>query len=223
MKKILSVITTVSALVASSSALAKTEGNYVSFDVLRNKASHKTSNTGFYGDGEVGVNTVESSAGQDSYNDSAFGYGVTYKHAFNFNNVFIAPSVFFEKTNTVAKDSGNDQVKINSRHGAKIDLGYDVNDALAFYVTYGTAVVDYEVNYRLSGLGNDQGKASSSVSGVGLNYSFAKNLSVNFEFNRQNVNINSRFFGAGETVAGIDEYKTKTRITSYKVGLAYNF
>ncbi len=230
MKKIAKIVLTSAAILTASQAMAKTEGNYFGFDISQNRSSHQYDVQTTLSDQTVNLDDIHSSSQPvlGSFKENEYGYGINLKHAFNYEGVFLAPSIFYEKIGTSAEDSLGDQVSINSRHGAKLDIGYDVMDNLAFYVTGGVAVIDYEINFNKTGLGNVNGKESSFIKGVGLNYSLNKDWLINFEYNSQKADLEGKFLATGlfpgaTSAAGVDTYNVKTQINSYKFGLAYRF
>lgn len=147
-----------STVIATGSAQAKTEGNYVGVNVSYTRA-------------------------KDADRDSAIGYGLDYKYAVNMNNVFLAPGVFVERLNNTTKADGV-KSSLSYRYGAKVDLGYDINKELAAYVTGGIAGVKYKADGS-SVPAIVKGREYSAIWGLGAKYVVAKNVSVNLEYNRQ--------------------------------------
>ena len=78
MKKTLSLITIAGSLLATS-AHAKTEGNYLGIDVLRSTAKVKSTST-LASDNADGLGSFYNHKNRDS----AYGFGLSYKYAFNF-------------------------------------------------------------------------------------------------------------------------------------------
>jgi opacity protein-like surface antigen len=206
------------ATLATSSALAKTEGNYVGIDVLRTSDKHKFK----YDENNNGIlNTAKFNGTASS------GIGINYKHAFNFNQIFLAPGVFFDKlgTNSQFYDA---KLKSNYRYGAKLDLGYDITDNFAVYFTNGLSNLNYSVSgntyefnektYQddVSGSFKKSRSKLGYVYGAGLSYKIAQNLAVNFEYNAQSLTLKPK---VGE---GFD-VKVASTIRVAKVGLLYNF
>lgn len=121
MKKILPVLFALS--FAANSAKAETQGHYVGINLVN------TYHKGYQ----------ESS---DSDNNSV---GATYGYAFNFDRLFVAPELFYDHN-----DSENNNYSLYSweydySYGIKFNLGYDVTDDIAAYVTMGHAEIRYQV------------------------------------------------------------------------------
>jgi opacity protein-like surface antigen len=196
MKKIIA-IAAIAATLATSHALAKTEGNYVGVDILRTTAENQYKPDGGYG----------------KFKDSSVGVGVNYKYAFNFNQVFLAPGVFFDQLGTKAKDLDGDNVSANYRYGAKLDLGYDITDEFAVYFTNGLSALNYEVNWKSV----DEKKSATQLGyfyGAGLSYKVIKDVVLSFEYNNQSLN-NLKTPDAST--------KVKADIRVAKIGISYNF
>ncbi len=154
-KKLLAAASLV-AVVSTSSAFAKTEGNYVGVDLLATQI--KVLN-------------------DDNARKSNFGYGVglNYKHAFNFNNFFVAPGAFYNFNHAEVKADG-DKTKLEYSYGVKADFGYDINDKFAAFTTFG-----YQEN-RLKGFGDGKETLESFIYGVGVKYSLTNNVDVGLAY-----------------------------------------
>ena len=149
-KKLLTVTAVVVAL-SSSSAFAKTEGNYVGLDFLKSYS--------------VG---------------SGAGVGVDYKYAVNLGSTFfIAPGFFVDRISTKVRDRGN-ITKLNYRYGLKTDIGYDITDVFSAYATGGIVQVAYKADQGskmtdgfLYGLG--LGYKATNDSTISIEYNQQKN------------------------------------------------
>lgn len=235
MKNYLSKIVAVSFLATSLfsvNAFAKTEGLTLGFGLTQNSVDYK--NVILNLDGAGGINQQPPSQASDT----SRGYAFNLKYALPITDgIYLAPSVFYEVIDSSVSDRSNSAISlgltsrtgieysVNSRHGVKLDLGFDVTDELAVYATAGVGVVDYEVNTAhvttiLPSNQRKDGKNSSGIFGFGLNYDVAENLAVNFEYNRQQLNLTSTFSTGGgqafENVIG-------TRIEQYQLGIAYSY
>lgn len=206
MKKFTRIALTSIIFIASASvesqALAKTEGSYLGFNVLGTKSSHKYGKSGI------------ASSAYPEFSDSALGFGLDYKYAFNFNNFFLAPNIFVEHLGTEAVDRDQDTVSINNRYGAKLDFGYDIADSVALYLSAGVANTSYDVDWKSI----NQKKSSRDagfVAGLGILFHPSKDVSINLEYNTQKLIVSTPDFG------GINE--AETRIDVAKVGVAYHF
>ena len=186
MKKLIA-ISSVLAILAGSSAYAKTEGNYIGVSLLDLKSSQQYN-------GRV--------------NDTTIGYGVDYKYAFNFgNNIFLAPGVFYERIGTSAINSANADLKIRSRYGAKLDLGYDISKQFAVYFTNGIA------SSRTTVSTNTEMSNMKYFYGLGGLFHATKNVTLNIEYNTQDFNAK----GPDQSI------DAKTKLEVLKFGVAYHF
>jgi len=149
------------------------------------------------------------------------GVGVNYKHAFNFDNVFLAPGVFFEHLGSKTKyrdEYFRTDASIDYRYGAKLDLGYDIADNFAAYFTNGLSVVNYRFKDHFdNGMFTDDVKKSGRkigyFYGAGLSYKINKEFALNLEYNAQ------------KSLLKIDNYggKLSSKIRVAKIGVSYNF
>ncbi len=226
MKK-LSLALIVAGVLASSQANAKTEGDYVGIDILRTSSKTKSNS-----------NSAADAAYSDYYShnksDSAFGFGINYKHAFNFDGIFVAPGVFFERLGTESKVNYapdgygyyNQSVKIGNRYGAKFDLGYDVTDKFSAYVPLGMNLVSYEIdtqNYDNIKTSNTKrtGNESGYFYGLGFSHALTNNISLNAEYNRlSKLKLNSAS-GASSVSGG--SIAADTTVQIFKFGVSYKF
>ena len=201
MKKFI-LITTVASVISGSAAFAKTEGNIVGLNILRASASNQYQKSGSI------------AANYSKFDDSAIGFGASYKYAFNFNQIFVAPGVFFDKLGLKAKDQDGDTVSSSYRYGAKADLGYDVTEDFSAYLTAGVANTNYKVDWKTSEE-KKSGTKLGYIAGVGVAYKVAKNLIVSLEYNMQSPTFKTPDHG------GINEVKSKIKVA--QIGVAYNF
>ena len=203
MKKLIAVTSMITAI--TSSAFAKTEGHYVGADI----SSVHTNNI-YLTDG---ANTPD----YRRFKDNSVGFGVNYKHAFNFDRVFIAPGVFFDHLDSKAVDQDEDTMKVNHRYGAKLDVGYDVTDTFAAYVSAGVDRVNYTMDWKSQGKDKTDSK-TGILFGVGLAYQICKDFTVNVEYNTQTIQPITPY---DETSYAINEVKTRIDVT--KIGVSYHF
>ena len=109
------------AMLATSSAYAKTEGDYLGVSLLQSRAKSRYNG---------------------SSSDTSIGYGIDYKHAFHFDNeVFLAPGIFYDRIGT-----SSNSISVRERVGVKLDLGYDFTHQFALYFTNGVASNRAKVN-----------------------------------------------------------------------------
>ena len=204
-KKLLAAASVAVAVAASSSAFAKTEGHYAGLDLLRSSSTFQYN----YGNGSK----------DPKVKDKAIGVGLNYKYAFNMNNFFIAPGAFLEmnRAEAIPKNDGpttTETFKINSRYGLKADVGYDILDNLAVYVTGGVASVNYEYELKSSRQhGKKSGNEIGYLYGLGLSYSVTKDIGLNAEYNVQSIDYQSPFV----------KDKVNADLSVMKVGVSYHF
>jgi opacity protein-like surface antigen len=157
-KKLFAVASLVAAISASS-AFAKTEGSYVGVDALATK----------YKDFDLDGNKKS---------DTGYGVGVNYKYALNMNNFFVAPGVYYNYNNAEVKYDGiKDKLKYS--YGAKADIGYDITNKLAAFVSFG-----YQRNHlEATGEGvKISDNLNSLVYGIGAKYSVMENVDVSLAY-----------------------------------------
>lgn len=191
MKKSLMLLSIIASL-ASANAYAKTEGNYAGFSILRSS---------------------QVSIGDGKFDDSSIGFGLDYNHALNFNNFFVAPGVFAEKIGTKAKDSDGDNVSLDYRYGAKVNIGYDVVDNFAVYFTNGLVATAGKVDWKSIG----EKKSSTELDyfyGAGFTFKVNKDIAVNLEYNAQKSNFSTPYDNLE---------KAEAKLSMFKLGVSYNF
>lgn len=226
MKKTLSLIVIAGSLLATS-AYAKTEGNYLGIDMLRSTAKVKTSST---------LASDNQGTAEPYYNhrkkDSAYGFGLNYRYAFNFNNFFVAPGISYEFLNnkinaSLISTSSNffmENIRLKNSISLKANLGYDINDQFAVYVPVGISQFYYDINTSDAGGGRliNQKKSSSKSAGFigfGFSYEPVKNWVMNLEYNKyQNFKLTS-----GTATIDGGKISARTNVDVVKVGLAYKF
>ena len=60
---------------------------------------------------------------------------------FNFNNFFVAPEVLLKRFSNENTDFLGDTVGVDGRVGAKVNLGYDINDSFSARIGLGYTCV----------------------------------------------------------------------------------
>ena len=201
MKKIIA-ITSTFAVLAAASASAKTEGNYLGIDLHRavTESHYDTRTTG-------ATNTI------DKRYDQNLGFGLSYKYAFNFDKIFVAPGVFFERIGTNAKiatGENNDDhyFQVKNRYGVKLDIGYDIKDDFAVYLTGGLSYTGYKTNHSdATGTGIPETFAGSKpgfLYGFGAIQKISDNVSIGAEYNTQALATKGlyNYTGAGDQISG---------------------
>lgn len=220
---------------SSSEKSNKTAGHYVGASWVM---SHLKFNER-YRDGSAGSNFVNV---QPAYSENNFeGFDVNYKYAFNFDGIFVAPGVFFEKTNASADSNpaagiayANDfqNVKINKRYGLKADIGYDIDETFSPYVTGGYAILDYSTRnylvnsstppYPLLGTHTIHATQGDWFYGLGVKANCSKNISLNLEYNRHSFLAEQTFGNYAPYYYSYQGYY-KTRLDILKLGASYKF
>ena len=227
MKKTLSSIIIVISLF-SSQAYAKTEGNYLGFNISRNTQKIKSAST------LASFNTMDMSRFYSlSDKNSKYGFGFNYKYAFNFNNFFVAPEIAFDLLNNEINSSiirqynsyFSQKIKLKNAISLKANLGYDFSDQLAFYIPLGISKIGYDIQttdiaYTDNQVTKKSGYKSSAFIGFGFSYQPIKNWVVNLEYNKyQNFKITS---DNNATLVG-GKISAKINLDLMKLGISYRF
>ncbi len=178
-----------------SSAFAKTEGNYGSVAVLYNRI-------------ELGQLTSTSNTTKTT---NSAGMGLGYKHAFNFDGIFVAPGVFGERTNIKSSINDVDEVNLKYRYGFRADVGYDIEDDLAVYLTGGLAFMNTKTVTQEGTISHRT--KSAPFYGVGISHEYSKKTSFFLEYQTQTYSLAA----AGES----NRIKVDNNIV--KVGMSYKF
>ena len=178
-----------------SNASAKTSGNYLGIDLIHS---------------EVKLDNISTGTNSSIRSGDKVSVGVNYKYAFNFDNFFVAPRVFFDYTNIGAKASNNDEWDLDFRYGAKVDLGYDITDKFAAFVNVGAANNHYEARYA-SGSKTSDSKLEA-LYGVGVKYSATDAIDFGLSYEISNLNVKDPL---NNTV--------KFDLEVFRLGVSYNF
>ncbi len=213
MKKFISKISAVAvvSLVTLSSSYAKTEGSYVGLSIHKVAVEH------------INQDRTGASGFTDKYGNNKVNLGLDYKYAINVaDKIFIAPGAFYERIGTKSTDRGGfgnvNTVRFNNRFGAKLDIGYDVNDNTAVYFTNGLSHMNYKINIQNAGAGDavvtNEG-LTAYFWGFGLMSHVNENVTLGVEYNAQD--FKTSLLG---TQAGM---RIKNDIDLYKINVAYHF
>jgi outer membrane autotransporter protein len=227
-KKILFVLSLISIISSSTISHAK-DGFFVGLDYNLSNARHNfRSSDGNY-----------QNASEDR---SSSGYGVSAGYQYGFGKLidksleklYIAPEIFYDKIGTtghsqVCLTTGDqlagycrDKMEVNSRRGAKINLGYEVFDKTNFFVNTGISSVnwhqrflngyDTEVTKLTSLKGTDRGVVSY---GFGVSYDLSDNFILRTSYDISKFRTGYR----SENVPVRDVITLKI----LKIGLVYKF
>ena len=181
---------------------------YVGVDILQSDVKHR-----FY-------NRVdESDMDGNKTKSSSKNFGANAGYKMNFDKVFVAPEIFYDHFNSSAKDFDSndpqyaaDRIEIDSRYGAKVNLGYNFCPKLSGFVNVGMANVRYNVKWE-SDNSSDGGSKLAMIYGVGLSYALNDNWSLRTSYDRQTFNI--RYMENG--------LRDKVRLDVVKFGVIYGF
>lgn len=203
----------------------KTQGHYIGFDVIgmRGRFNEESSRI------KSGKQTDTS---KSASTDNGGGVGLSYKYAFNFNNVFIAPGIFSEGLATEINMSedvyGNGaqygELNIKSRHGAFVDVGYDINPYLSPYLMAGYSWARYRAkNAFKKSVAIEKSMIGSGIYGVGLKVGYNKNVSFNIELNTQKFNAKTNTDVPSNDVNNQYIAVYIVRLNTLKLGVSYKF
>ncbi len=192
MKNKLFTAASIVAILASSAAYARTEGASTSFNLLQNQLSNKI------------TAPSQTPTGTDS---NKYGFGVSYKYAFNMDGMFVAPGVY-ANFNHGDKHEGS-----KYGYGVRADLGYDINNNVAPYLVVGLG----RLNVQSTAVSNTA-KAktlnkNALLLGFGVKTMVTENIDLNFEYNTQSFNLKQK---GGDV-------KTHNKLQTVQVGVAYKF
>ena len=221
------------ALVPSLS-FAKTEGNYLGLNLNFLSPNYK------FGDSRNVSQRGNSSnlLGSDAI-ESVIGLGLNYKYAFNFDDFFIAPGIFYDdyggkqKSEDVSSDSfifgaNKPLIAINEAYGAKLDFGYDITERISLYTSQGGVMVDYQsyaytnptivtsskTNYNYQG---SSYKKLGFFYGGGISIRAWEGVIFSFEYNRQRVDFNV------QESALYYKDTLKANLDVFRIGVGYKF
>lgn len=190
------------AIFAEKSAFARTEGSYLGINANLTKATHQ-----YTSDGDISTTDIYAQKAEGSN----VGFGLSYQYAFNKNGLFLAPELFYDRLNSGVRDNDINTIALDYRYGAKLNLGYDIFDNTAIYVTGGLS----NLRYRVGGRSRDFDNQYTSLWGAGLSFYPHKNVAVNFEYNISKFNLTVRNSDLSD--------HTRSTAEVYKVGVAYHF
>ncbi len=242
MKKSLSKIVALCFVATSlfcGNAFAKTEKGFtVGAGITHNDVDYNVRHSSIIGGGTI---QNEASIG---YNDSSIGYSLNAKYNFpdvaGVKGLYLAPSIFYEDINssvveqssTVISTGNNSNTRsgltysVNNRSGLKVDLGYDVMDEISAYVSLGVATVDYEIDFSnasasaITNKQKTQGRDSSEIIAIGLNYEFMNDWLLNLEYSRQQFHMDALAYEGNTDAVAVS---IGSKIQTTQLGLAYRF
>ncbi len=189
----------------SSSAFAKTEGNYVGLNLINTSTSYQ------FDSGRV-------------RNDN-YSFGVDYKYAFNFGKLFVAPGLFYDHnalSESVSIYSANDRFALNTKfsYGVKVNVGYDVTDKFAPFFVLGHSQTRLDAsNYgpNLSFV-KESYTNEGFVYGLGFKYSVSNDVDVNAAYELTQYYFTSNL---DAVVDGTDKLNSDYKVA--RLGVSYKF
>lgn len=185
MKKLLTTFSIIAAL-AVSSASAK-DGVYVGADLVTSNAKYN-----------YFARSGSHNPRQSKIDGTSVGAGLTVGYKKSFNQVFVAPELFYDYLNSSTRDYyqsaapyKQDTLELRSRYGAKLNLGYDFTDKFSAYATYGLSAVDHVDNFPTArSTPRSQGKwKTSAIYGFGVMFHLSDSWALKAEFNTQRFNV----------------------------------
>ncbi len=208
----------------SSYALAK-DGFFVGGNINRSHSKHT-----------IGVVTASDVENYETYRSfpenktdkKAINFGLDAGYKYSYDNVFLAPEIFFDYLNNNAEDPyandsdrslyKQDVLTLNYRYGAKLNVGYVFAQKYNVFVNFGLANTDYQIDWNSNSTGSTRfhsynGAKLSALYGVGFAYDLTKNLSLKATYDQQSYNI--RY--------GLNGWRSKARLDVLKVGFDYHF
>jgi len=177
MKKLL-ILTSLISFLTTANASAKTEGNY------------------------VGLNFIDTASSNQNHN-SNFGLGADYKYAFNFGGLFLAPGVFYDYNRLSQPNSPT----LKYSYGAKLNIGYDVTDKFAPFVTVGASQTRIQESAK-----------NGMLLGVGFKYALNSDVDFTAAYEMTQFGLAGK---AGSVIDGTDKINATYRVA--KVGATYHF
>ena len=184
-------------LLVTSNVFAKTEGNYIGINLINSKSSYSDSLHNRY----------------SIQNDNKKSVGISFKHAINYNDLFIAPEVFYDHTDIKMTDSDSDEWKINSRIGARLNIGYDIADEFSVFVNAGFTRNSYKVNWE-SINSYRQDSSGGFIYGFGASYSVNQNIDLLLAYDISSLEMQEPILSGNKY-----DFDLKT----IKAGISYKF
>ncbi len=212
MKK-LSLVSAVLCAILSTSVASAKDGFYAGADLVLSNAKYK------YHD----KSGTEHSNSVGKIDGNGVGVGITGGYKKSFDQVFVAPEVFYDYLNSSTQDYYHsvapfqqDTLEIRSRYGAKANLGYDFSNKFSTYLTAGLASVNY-IN-RWPSSHDSQGKSTlSPIYGLGALFQINDSWAVKAELNQQKFHARYGIDSGSSTVV------SKVTLNVLKTGLVYSF
>ncbi len=232
----LALITTIPIIEAN----AKTQGSYIKASAIKSSLASKSNirtivdNPGSVPGGQnyyLGdANDIYTGKTSRS-SKSAYGFGLAYGYAFNYNRVFLAPEAFIDWNRLNQSDS---MLKVSSNYGMKLNVGYDFTDRFSLYGIMGASKVKYQQYFtRTYYPANDPItetnliKTKSSLSmiyGLGARVGISPNLGLGIEYTSQSFSVKPSEETGVVNSNGSDFFiNSKNRLNAIRLTLSYQF
>jgi opacity protein-like surface antigen len=208
------------ASILSGNALAKTQGSYLGVDLLNTKVKFHQRYTN--------NKTPQMTDRKPSFSSSDYGAGFHYIYAANLGGLFVAPGLILELNNATTHANGEgsrqklQRVEIQSRYGAKIDLGFDMTSVISPYVTGAYVAVRHKTREYFNDYSNSRirsGTAMDWIYGGGIRFNCDKFTSVNVEYTTQKIDLRNTTDGTTDRLVS----RYRTRVDVLKFGISYRF
>lgn len=222
MKKFLLLLLSLTTLASGASASRKSRV-YFGMDYLNTEAKHQYFDK--YNQA-IGSHPNRSDAASSA---SGFSFNLGFKSYLN--RFYAAPEIFFDQLNSSTPDfyapqpqNGNplrfsqDELAVNYRYGARLNLGVNPYRNLNFFANIGIASVDYDVRWNNSNssiYGNNShgSQELTPIYGAGISYDINKHFTIKLSQDYQRIKAVYVFEGL---VDQIDLMVTRA-------GVAYSF
>lgn len=224
-------------ILASSNLFAKTQGLNLGIQYVLTHAKYRQIIQ--YDPESDRVGLPDETYITKEYADNFHGAGVDIKYAFNSNNFFLAPGIFYEQNsfgNQYSKASDqdfNESIMIQHRFGVKADIGYDINyffnnatQTFSPYISGGYAGIKYKTRTYLSEFFGAEESVNQDhyynwFAGGGIKFEIFDNFAINFEYNYQPVSLESNIEDRLKYDYRSARYKTILHI--FRAGLVFGF
>ncbi len=234
MKNIQKIITTLTLILAANTASAasapqgaaqqKTKYKqekmrlnfYVGADYIRSFVQHKYL---LAEDNDLSINGIDSRAQAD-------GAGLNLGYRLKIGDVFVAPEIFYDRIENSAKDFGykenqdpyiaRNYLNVESRYGARINLGYNIFSNVNVFVNAGLAKVKYAIILFPDGPYTENfehNTKTAPIYGAGISFDLNRNWQMRIAYDRQQFHVRYNVASEKDTIT----------IETAKLGIAYNF
>lgn len=203
MKKLLTIATSLF-FIASANSFAKTEGNYAGINLIRTNAEY------------VDINGLNKE-------DNNVSFGIDYKYAFNYNGLFLAPGIFYNDNDVIAKSVWNSGGVTDTNHlrysyGFKLEAGYDINNKISLFGIVGHS--ENRINFsRVSASAGYLRRFDSTreafIYGLGAKYSLSDNLDLVAAYEL------SQYSKSDDVFNDTDNLNSDYEVA--RIGLSFNF